>query len=451
MQAACAAFDAPVVLGFLMRATQVMGGLAALVLVATYFTPELQGYHYTFTALTSLQLYIELGFGTVVLQFASHEWADLRFSGSGSVVGNPDSFSRLVSIGRIAFPFYIGMGVILTAVLITAGWALFGAASNANVPWAGPWLVISVLTGMNLWLLPGWLMLEGCNQVAQVYRFRLIESLLTQIFLCLAIVLGVNLWALAIAAFVKVTFGSLYLFIRHPHFLRVFLSRPRGPTINWRADMLPMQWRMSLTWLTGSLLFTIFTPIAFHYQGPAVAGQVGMTLNVTMALSVISLVWITASRPHLGILIAKKDYATLDRVFFQKAVLSLCTGILGAAGILGLVYLLHVTASPIAHRLLPISSTLLFLLASLCLIASGPFGVYLRAHKREPLVHATVASSLLAGVSIWWSGSRFGPLGMATAYFFVTLGSTIVVFIIWHRLREQWHLPEVAPQAEYAG
>ena len=433
-----------VVYAFLMRSFQVVGGLASLVFIAKYFTPKIQGFYYTFTSLASLQAYIELGFGIVIVQFASHEWARLSLDVEGKVGGHPDALSRLTSLGRIAFPLYAVQGAILTLVLSLLGLVLFSASPDPEVQWLWPWLTVSVFTGMNLWLLPALALLEGCNQVSQVYFYRFTDTVLTNVCLCVFVALGAGLWAPAISAIVKLVYGCAYLVFRHRRFLLTFLARPVGPSMNWRSDILPMQWRMSLTWLSGALLFTLFTPVAFHYQGPVVAGQVGMTLNMTSALLAVSFVWVQTNMPNLGRLIAKRDFITLDRVFFPKAALSVLTGILGAAGIFFIVYFLHTNAGALSGRVLPLTPTFLFLLATLFMIASSPFGAYLRAHKREPLVGISVGASIVTGVSTWLFGSNFGPLGMAAGYMTVNMLTLAGVLLIWHRCRHEWHL-ERAP------
>ena len=44
-------------------------GLLTAALVATFFTPDLQGYYFTFLSLLTLQTFVELGFGEL---FSGH-------------------------------------------------------------------------------------------------------------------------------------------------------------------------------------------------------------------------------------------------------------------------------------------------------------------------------------------------------------------------------------------
>lgn len=65
--------DRAVFYGFLTRIWGIAAAPVTALLIAGKFTPQIQGYYYTFTNLLSLQIFVELGLGTVIIQFASHE------------------------------------------------------------------------------------------------------------------------------------------------------------------------------------------------------------------------------------------------------------------------------------------------------------------------------------------------------------------------------------------
>ncbi|MBA3016726.1 MAG: hypothetical protein FP811_00965, partial [Desulfobacteraceae bacterium] len=94
--------DRAVFFGLLTRIWQICAGPVTAILIATRFTPELQGYYYTFASLLALQIFVELGLGTVIIQFASHEWSKLGFDSSGQIVGDSTALSRLKGIASIA-------------------------------------------------------------------------------------------------------------------------------------------------------------------------------------------------------------------------------------------------------------------------------------------------------------------------------------------------------------
>ena len=73
-----AEIDRAVFVGLLNRMWSLIAGPISLVLIGFYFSPQVQGYYYTFATLLALQVFVELGIGAVIQQFASHEWAKLK-------------------------------------------------------------------------------------------------------------------------------------------------------------------------------------------------------------------------------------------------------------------------------------------------------------------------------------------------------------------------------------
>ena len=64
--------DKAVFYGLLSKLWSLCSGPVTAIIIATKFTPEIQGYYYTFATILALQVFIELGLGKVILQFASH-------------------------------------------------------------------------------------------------------------------------------------------------------------------------------------------------------------------------------------------------------------------------------------------------------------------------------------------------------------------------------------------
>jgi hypothetical protein len=411
-----------------------------LLLVASRFTPELQGYYYTFNTLLAMQVFIELGLGYVIMQFASHEWAQLRLDGHGRIVGDPQALSKLVSLGQFAIRWYIVGGGLTAVGLGIAGWLFFSYSPQIVLAWTAPWLVLCLLTGLNLCLLPLWSLLEGCNQVAQVYAYRLGQGILGSLFAWSAIWLGAGLWTGAIAAAVTLVWALLCLCLRYRQFFYQFCAAVPGPRLIWRSEIWPLQWRIALSWLSGYLSFALFTPIAFQLHGPVIAGQIGMTWTLTSGLSAVAATWVVTKAPQFGAFVAGKKYADLDRLALRLGIAAVGVACCGAIAIEGLVYFLYTLHHPLATRLLPPLPTGLFLLATVLLQISYTQSTYLRAHKQEPMLGLSVLTGLLIGLSTVVLGKYYGAMGMAVGYLaVVTLVALPLGTVIWYHCRAEWH------------
>jgi len=150
-------------------------GLITTLLIAALFSPVLQGYYYTFNSVLAFQVFAELGLGTVLTSFASHEWAKLAFDQNGRITGDQDALSRLTSLGSFALRWYMAAGVAMTLIFAIGGLYFFGASGDQVPSWRAPWIGLSVVTGLNLCVLPVWALLEGCNQVSAVNYFRMTD------------------------------------------------------------------------------------------------------------------------------------------------------------------------------------------------------------------------------------------------------------------------------------
>lgn len=420
-------------------------GLVTILLIAVFFSPELQGYYYTFNSVLAIQIFAELGLGTVLTYYASHEWAKLALDPHGCVTGDADAWSRLTSLARFALKWYVAAGVAMTLVLASGGLVFFAAAGDHVFPWKAPWIVLCVVTGLTLCMVPIWALLEGCNQVSSVYTYRFIQSIAFSVAGWVAIYFGAGLWAASISSMAGLLVTIILIGRRYGAFIRtILLTQPKGPRLMWRTDILPMQWRIALSWVSGYFVFFLFTPVLFHYQGPVVAGQMGMTWAFVGALVAVASSWVTPKAPRFGILIAQQRYTELDRLFWRITAIVFVVTTVGALGIWALVFMLIQLDHPFATRLLTPSSTGYLLLATIIMSASLPMSTYLRAHKKEPLLALSLISGLFTGIAVVVLGKHYSAEGLAIGYLAVTATMTPFVAVIWHRRRAEWHAHTVS-------
>ncbi len=440
--------DRAVAYGVMTRVWSLATGPVLLFLIASHFTRELQGYYYTFRNLLALQVFVELGLGQVILQFASHEWSKLWLDEQGQIVGDRQALSRLVSLGRFAFQWYAVGGAVIAVGMSLGGFVFFLRSPQIGIRWAAPWFTLCLLSGIELCGLSLWSLLQGCGQVTQVFGFRLVQGLLRSFFVCLAILLGAGLWTAPVESFIGLASAALFLVGRYQKFFQAFWTPVAGPSVSWRAEMLPFQWRIALSWLSGYFIFSLFTPTLFKLRGPVAAGQMGMTWALVGALSTVSATWIYAKAPRFGVLVAKKDYAALDRLVWRTGTAAFAVACAGGAMLEAAIYFLNARHLPLATRLLPPLPAGLFLLAAVFMQISTPQSVYLRAHKREPFLALSVVSGLLTGLSTVWLGRFYGATGMGAGYLAVVV-LVVLPFgtIIWRRCRAAWHAPESSGQA----
>ncbi len=424
----------------LLRAWQLSGGAVTMVLIAVFFSPELQGYYFTFASLLGWQTIFELGFSTSTTNVSSHEWERLKLDDTGRIVGDRAALARLASLaGFIAKWFAAATLVFVVVIGVAGGWVL--GQQGGNVEWQMPWLWMLGLTALLSWLLPLNALLEGCNQVATVNRYRFVQAVAGSGLMWAGFVLGWDLWVPVAGVAARLAINVLLVAVRYRRFWSSLRQSTLDQAMDWRREVWPLQWRLAVQGLTAFCLVHLFNPVMFHYHGAVVAGQMGMTWNIVTVIQAAALAWVHTRVPLFGMLIARRDFVELDRVYRRLTIVSLVALTLGSAALLGMVQAIYVfSPGYLAGRLLGPLPTAVLLGGIILFHVPQCQALYLRAHKRDPLLLLSTLSNTGIGLSILLLGGRFGPIGAAWGYLAViglfTLPATTW---IWQRCRREWH------------
>lgn len=434
-----AQLDGAVLWGLAGRIWSASAGPITALIIAYFFSPEVQGYHYTFLSLVALQIFLELGLSGVITTFASHEWVSLEISSEGCITGDPAALSRLASITRLGIAWFGFCAIALTIGLIIAGVYFFSFSQPAaQLNWRGPWVLLSILSGAHLIILPLWALLLGCNRVADINRYRFSEGAIRSCTMWTAILLGAGLWTASISSLAALIWACAFLIIQYRSFLVSLLKAPMREKVGWKSEILPLQWRIALSWISGYFMFFLFTPVLFHFQGPIVAGQMGMTWAVIAGVSGLAGTWIQVKVPQFGMLVAKKGYAELDRIVLRVGIIAFLIACAGGLTVLGIIAALAHYHHPLSSRLLPLGPVVIFVTAEALHQISIAQSSYLRAFKKEPFLMLGISNGLMVGAFTILFAKYFGATGVAMAYLAgvllaLTWGSRIFI-----RCRREW-------------
>jgi hypothetical protein len=434
--------DGAVFFAVIARFWQLVSGPVTLVLLSRYFSPEERGYFYTFASVLALQTFFELSLHVVLINVSSHEWAGLRLETDGSIGGDAANRSRLASLLRAASCWYAVASVLFAIGVGTGGAFFLSGRALPPAAWLPQWIGLTVLTALLLAVLPLTSLLEGCDQLAIVNRYRLRQAVTGSVFVWALIVLGAGLWVSVAAAAVRL-FWDLYLVaVRYRSFFSSLWSAPREQTLDWREQVWPMQWRLAVGGIFGWLSMYLITPVIFHYHGSAAAGRMGMTWTVLTSLQAAAFAWIETRRPRFGQMIARREFEKLDRLFFRVSAMSiglLTVTSLAFCGVVAVLPQIEVRlVQLLADALLPAQPTLLLATAISLLQIARCANIYVRAHHREPFLVPGVVASLLIGGLVFVFGRQYGATGAAGGYLAVIAVFQVPVWLwIWQRFRTE--------------
>jgi hypothetical protein len=436
--------------GVLSRTWSALAGPITILLIATRFTKEQQGFYYTILSLLALQIFFELGLMGVISTFVSHEFVRLKWGDFGDVIGEEKTRERFFEFLGKTTKWYVIVSILFVAIVAPSGFIFLENDHRilSNFSWKIPWLITVIGTSLNLCATPLLATISGSGDVATVNHRQMIGALTGTCLSWIVIESGGGLYALFAVVFGNILSSYKYLFAKKPllvkkAFYYAFLHKSNlsgSEGISWRHEIWPLQWKIALSWFSGYFIFQIFTPILFHYHGATVAGEMGLTLSASNALLGVCLTWINANNPEFCRLIAIRDWYGLDKSF--KRIMIQCTGIsiAGAFAGWGFIYYLqsHFTWG---HRFIPASQALFLMISVVCHSAIYGFASYLRAHKQEPLMFISLFLALIQGTATYYFGRHYGTQGMTLSFFIISLALFLPsVYFIWSKSRKNWHL-----------
>ena len=441
--------DRAISYGVFTRVWSLFAGPVTLLMIASRLSKDQQGYYYTIGSLLALQLFFELGLMTVLSQFASHEFVNLRWGARGSIEGDPVARERFLDLLCKAARWFAVASLLLAVALIPAGLLFLDGVRGASVDfsWRLPWILAVLGTAANLFTVPFFSVIMGSGDVVTVNHREMVGAVLSSVLCWL--VLGLHGGLFSVFA---VTCGSVFIswsyLVRHkPALLAVTWKRmfaaevERNPdaAISWWGEVWPMQWKIALTWISGYFIFQLFTPVLFRYQGAAVAGQMGMTLSAANALLGVSLSWVNTRGPELGKCVATRNWAAMDALF--RRILMQATAVAMVGALCGWVMIRILQEYfIIGQRFIPASHAAL-LFATICInVVIAAFGAYLRAHKQEPFLPLSMVLGVVQGLATWYLGMNYSTLGVTAGFFVVHLVISLPFSVlIWRKCREKWH------------
>jgi hypothetical protein len=420
-----------------------VSGLVSFLLLTRSLTMSQQFYYVTFVSILGLQAFFELGLSTVVLQFASHERAELEWTESGTLDGSPRAKARLAALLRFSLLWYGIVALLVGLVLLPGGLIYFHAfpPAGAAVAWQMPWFWIVLVTAGALALSPLLSLLQGCGLVAEVAGVQLAQGVIGTLLFWLTLLLHWGLYTAPITNTVALVFSAIWVWRRQRFVIGDLLQTP--PTANvfhWKRDIWPFQWKVGLSWLAGYFIFQLFVPSLGAMHHPVAAAQLGMSANVVGAISGLALAWMVTKSAPFGTLIAKREFQALDRLFFSCLWQSLTVAVVCSALLMTAVIFLNHIHYPLALRILRPWPFALLIAAVLVNHVTQCEAIYLRAHKQEPFLWISICAAPLIVAVIYFLGIPYAATGMMFGYFVVLLviglGGGTWVFA---QKRRQWH------------
>ncbi|AZR81691.1 hypothetical protein [Thiomicrospira sp. S5] len=414
---------------------RLISGPVLLVLVPIYLSPEEQGYWFTFISLAALAVFADMGFSTILLQFSAHEYAHLKFNSDGSLEGNAYYLQRIASLWRFSIKWSTAMAVFVFPFVLIAGYVILEGKED-NVNWKVAWILYgaaSVVVFLNSIVLS---FIEGCDRVGSVQKIRFIISVIIACITVSLLLIGEKLYALSVGLIFGALVGQLIIAIKYRNLIRQLFNIKTDVSHSWFSEIMPLMWRYAISWVSGYFIFSILSPITFHYYGAVEAGQVGLSMAVFSAIFSVSNVWMMIITPKINMYIAHSDYKQLNAIYIRHLIMSIFTYVVGVTTLFSVLWMTEDTSYDLSKRLVSMNSLLWISFAWLVQVLINALAIYMRGHKKEPLVWASLANGVFIGVVTWIIALNLSfeyvLMGFVSSYFWV-LPVVLIIFVRFKR------------------
>jgi len=424
------------------RGWSVLAGPLTILFIARFLRPAEQGYYYTFGSVIALNVFLELGLTYVLLQFASHEKAHLEWTNLGTLTGSEVATMRLAALLKMALRWYGVAAVLVLLLVLPSGLVFFSrnSAPAAVIAWRSPWVWLATVSALNLFVAPFFAILEGCGKISQIASMRASQSVLANLGLWLTLFCHGALFAGPVFQTVTLAFGLAWLVSGYGRFFRsLFYTDVSQAPFHWWTEVWPFQWRIALSWLSGYFIFQLFNPVLFATHGAVVAGQMGMSLTLCLALAGVPMAWMSTKASPFGVLVARRQWHALDSLFFKTLRQSFLVLVVGGVVLYVCVSILNYLDHPLSRRILqPLPFAFILLSAMMNHIVFCE-AQYLRTHKTEPFLWLSIAIGALTATSTFLLAKPFSALGVSIGYMICCMVLLVVGTKIFLNKRKEWH------------
>jgi O-antigen/teichoic acid export membrane protein len=433
--------DITVAYALMARGMQAIGVLLSAFLISMFLTKEEQGYYYTFMSIIALQFLFELGLNSIITQYVAHELVHLHWSSKNVLEGSEIYLSRVASLLHFFIKLFSVLAVVLCVILQIMGFYFFSTYKySTTISWQSPWLIVSIATALMLWISPVLAFLEGLGRVKEVAKIRFFQQLVNLLVVTAVFIFKGKLFAIGIASLFSFFLILIYVWISQKNILLFIYNKKKEWKVNYFKEIFPYQYKIALSFISGYFVFQLFNPVLFVYEGPVVAGQMGMSLTVLTGILALAMSWINTKVPLFSSLIAKKNYKELDEIFNKTAKQSaLVNGLMLAIAVVT-IFVLKFLKLSFAERVLDFFPFLLLAIVTFVNQIAFCWATYLRCHKQEPLMLQSVVSAVLCSTSAFALGKYFGLMGVVLGYAVIMITINFSwVYSIFIAKRKEWH------------
>jgi hypothetical protein len=412
--------DAAVRATAISRLIALAGAPITLYLAATRLPPNEQGWYFVAINIVTFAQVCELGLGTIIVQFASHEWPRLRWGRGGGLEGDPSARDSIAALLVTATRWFGGAALALFAIAGIGGALVFGGSlGGSRFAFVILWLGFVSVTALYLLAIPFICVSEGCGDLLAVQRMRAWQATTILLALWTGITTSGPLAAAWLAATAQFLVAAVWLFTRHRGLLRaprklsaLLLDGVKGLAKRYRVE----QARSAQLWIALWVAPQLLAPVLLRMRGGDEAGKLGITLAVATGPLTLALAWLHGRYPSFGAMIAEGRTREFDVLARRATVEAASVFAAMCVVITGLVMLLPYIAPAFGMRFLPPLSLLALMAGNFAALLIQAMAGWLRAFRDEGISASIVGGAAAVAISSAVAGTLGGAQLMSAVF-----------------------------------
>ena len=402
------------------RLIALAGAPVTLYLAATRLRPNDQGWYFVAVNIVAFAQLCELGLGTIIVQFASHEWPRLRWGRGGGLEGDPSARDSIAALLVTATRWFGLAAIVLFAIAGIGGALIFGSnLAGSRVGFTILWCGFVSVTALYLLAIPFVCVSEGCGDLLAVQRMRAWQAGAVLLALWTGITLSGPLAAAWLAATAQFFVAAAWLFMRHRGLLRAprtlparLLDSVKGLAARYRTE----QARSAQLWIALWLAPQLLAPVLLRVRGGDEAGRLGITLAVATGPLTLGLAWLHGRYPSFGAMVAEGKTGEFDRLA-RRATKDACLVFAALCiAIVALVMLLQRFAPSIGIRFLAPLYVAALMAGNLANLLLQAMAGWLRAFRDDAIAAPIVGGAAAVVISSAAAGTMGGVNLMSVVF-----------------------------------
>jgi O-antigen/teichoic acid export membrane protein len=402
---------------FLFRLWTVFSGLVVLISVPLNLSSSEQGYYFLFVSILALQVFFELGLNQALIQFVTHEYYK-----------NLEKLKVTIQFFKNIYKY---IAIMYVVSLVVGGLIFFkNDAFFFEKNYYLIYLILILLNGFNIYQNINLCFHDSCNRMEHSYRHRLIQSLIGNILLIVMLYCGMGLWSFIALPLSSVFLSSIWL---RKNKLTYDVEGPIK--VNYKKiakEILPFQWRIAVSWISGYLVFQLFVPMTYKQYGAIEAGKLGLTMAAFNAMLSVVMGITSAKNPDIIKNIVQGDKKKLMKILIKLISITGLLVLIFSIIIITIIFYGQENNINFIKRFLDPKITLI--IGIITVINSVIFNLasFMRAHREEPMMLQSLTMGILTAIDIYFCMEK-GILTVLVVYLIITIAIalpwTVINFI----------------------